>query len=135
MNITIRDVNNHAPEFSRDNYLASIAENTAIGNATQIPSSQFRCKLCVCCFECVFPFSNFVVVYMLSKTLSDTSNDFRLNIHLLKLNCLHFSFLVGFFFLWGDGGAGTRLHDDDDDNDDVSVADADGTAQARVWNK
>lgn len=31
VNITIRDVNNHAPQFSRDNYMASIAENTPIG--------------------------------------------------------------------------------------------------------
>lgn len=32
VNITIRDVNNHAPQFSRSNYLASIEENFAIGN-------------------------------------------------------------------------------------------------------
>lgn len=31
VNITIRDVNNHAPKFVRDNYMATIAENTAIG--------------------------------------------------------------------------------------------------------
>lgn len=31
MNITIRDVNNHAPKFVRNNYMTTIAENTAIG--------------------------------------------------------------------------------------------------------
>lgn len=31
VNITIRDVNNHAPKFVRDNYMTSIAENTPIG--------------------------------------------------------------------------------------------------------
>lgn len=31
VNITIRDVNNHAPQFLRDHYVASVAENTGIG--------------------------------------------------------------------------------------------------------
>lgn len=31
VNITIRDVNNHAPKFGRDNYMATIAEDTPIG--------------------------------------------------------------------------------------------------------
>lgn len=35
VNVTIRDVNNHSPQFTRDNYLASIAENTPIGNVSQ----------------------------------------------------------------------------------------------------
>lgn len=36
VNITIRDVNNHAPKFVRDNYMTSIAENTPIGMLTCI---------------------------------------------------------------------------------------------------
>lgn len=36
VNITIRDVNNHAPQFSRDNYMASIAENTPISKSIRI---------------------------------------------------------------------------------------------------
>lgn len=31
VNITIRDVNNHAPQFLQNNYMASIAENTEVG--------------------------------------------------------------------------------------------------------
>lgn len=31
MNITLRDVNNHAPVFSRKHYVASIEENLPIG--------------------------------------------------------------------------------------------------------
>lgn len=31
VNITIRDVNNHSPQFARDHYMTSIAENSPIG--------------------------------------------------------------------------------------------------------
>ena len=31
INITIRDVNNHAPQFPEDNYVVSIEENFPIG--------------------------------------------------------------------------------------------------------
>lgn len=40
VNVTIRDVNNNAPQFLRDNYMASIVENTPIGeyaNPTRFP--------------------------------------------------------------------------------------------------
>lgn len=36
VNITIRDVNNHAPKFVRDNYMTTIAENTAIGKCSSV---------------------------------------------------------------------------------------------------
>lgn len=35
VNITIRDVNNHAPQFSREHYLASIEENFPIGTRVE----------------------------------------------------------------------------------------------------
>ncbi|XP_055623372.1 cadherin-87A [Toxorhynchites rutilus septentrionalis] len=35
VNITIRDVNNHAPQFSREHYLASIEENFPIGTKVE----------------------------------------------------------------------------------------------------
>lgn len=41
VNITIRDVNNHAPKFVRDNFMATIAENTAIGKCAMRPLSHF----------------------------------------------------------------------------------------------
>ncbi|XP_037922792.1 cadherin-87A [Hermetia illucens] len=36
VNITIRDVNNHAPQFLRDHYVASVAENTGIGTSVEM---------------------------------------------------------------------------------------------------
>jgi len=33
VNITIRDVNNHAPQFIRNNYIASVAENSPIATS------------------------------------------------------------------------------------------------------
>lgn len=36
VNITIRDVNNHAPKFVRDNYMATVAENTAVGKCLYV---------------------------------------------------------------------------------------------------
>uniref|UniRef100_A0A182VQ55 Cadherin domain-containing protein n=1 Tax=Anopheles minimus TaxID=112268 RepID=A0A182VQ55_9DIPT len=35
VNITIRDVNNHAPQFARENYLTSIEENFPIGTIVE----------------------------------------------------------------------------------------------------
>ncbi|XP_059616920.1 cadherin-87A [Phlebotomus argentipes] len=35
VNITIRDVNNHAPQFTRDNYVVTIAENSPIGSIVE----------------------------------------------------------------------------------------------------
>ncbi|GAB0095360.1 Cadherin-87A [Sergentomyia squamirostris] len=35
VNITIRDVNNHAPQFLRDNYVVTIAENSPIGSSVE----------------------------------------------------------------------------------------------------
>lgn len=35
VNITIRDVNNHAPQFSRDSYVVTIAENSPVGTPVE----------------------------------------------------------------------------------------------------
>ncbi|XP_055683308.1 cadherin-87A isoform X2 [Lutzomyia longipalpis] len=35
VNITIRDVNNHAPQFTRDSYVVTIAENSPIGTSVE----------------------------------------------------------------------------------------------------
>ncbi|XP_055710433.1 cadherin-87A isoform X2 [Phlebotomus papatasi] len=40
VNITIRDVNNHAPQFSRDSYVVTIAENSPVGTPVERVEAQ-----------------------------------------------------------------------------------------------
>lgn len=43
VNITIRDVNNHPPQFLQNNYLASLAENTELGkNLFQVKDDNMK---------------------------------------------------------------------------------------------